>query len=127
MKLKLNSRPGLAVLVVGVVLAIVGLAVGLAFAFNNDDATDASPTESVPVTDQPDPTITPVDRAADTDVATLVGMTLADAEAWAGSRGLTIRPVKIDGEDLAVTKDYREDRINVEVNNGIVIAVQGIG
>jgi len=36
-----------------------------------------------------------------------------------------IRVVRQDGRDLIVTRDFRRDRANVEVNNGIIVRVLG--
>ena len=120
------GRTGLAAcaLVVIFVVAVVAL-------LNSRDDSDASTSSNDQSTTQPDATVTDpgagdIDSGDDTIVA-LVGMTLEDAEVWAGARGMTIRPVRIDGEDLAVTMDYREDRINVEIKNGVVSVVQGLG
>ena len=68
-----------------------------------------------------------VDPDDTVDLAPLVGMTLADAEAWAEARGMLVRPVVIDGEPLAVTEDFSLDRINVELKAGVVSVVQGLG
>jgi hypothetical protein len=45
----------------------------------------------------------------------------SDAEAAAGELGLTVRVVARDGEFFAVTKDYRTDRVNFVIENGVVI------
>jgi hypothetical protein len=49
-------------------------------------------------------------------------MTVDEATAWANERGMTVRVVKLDGESLPGTKDYRPERINVEVENGVITA-----
>jgi len=41
--------------------------------------------------------------------------------------GLVMRVVERDGEPLMVTEDYRTDRINVVVADGVVVAIDGIG
>lgn len=43
------------------------------------------------------------------------------------SYGLEVRVVERDGEAMMVTEDYREDRINVAVVDGNVVAITGIG
>jgi hypothetical protein len=55
------------------------------------------------------------------DLAGLVGSPLADFTAKAESGGWTVRVVEIDGESLAVTDDFRTDRINVAV-----VSVDGV-
>lgn len=45
----------------------------------------------------------------------------------AASYGLEVRVVERDGEAMMVTEDYREDRINVAVVDGNVVAITGIG
>lgn len=49
-----------------------------------------------------------------------VGQTTANAEVIAASRGLASRVVRIDGEWLIVTQDYRLDRVNFEIVGGVV-------
>jgi len=41
--------------------------------------------------------------------------------------GMAMRVVERDGEPLMVTEDYRTDRINVVVADGVVVAIDGIG
>ena len=41
--------------------------------------------------------------------------------------GGEMRVVERDGEPLMVTEDYRTDRINVVVADGVVVAINGIG
>ncbi|MFZ8967612.1 MAG: hypothetical protein ACO20G_01085 [Ilumatobacteraceae bacterium] len=41
--------------------------------------------------------------------------------------GMVMRVVERDGEPLMVTEDYRTDRINVVVADGVVVAIDGIG
>jgi len=45
----------------------------------------------------------------------------------ADSLGLTVRVVRLDGEDLAVTMDFSPTRANVEVADGRVVAVLNFG
>lgn len=39
----------------------------------------------------------------------------------------SIRVTKIDGQPCVVTHDFRLDRINVEIENGIITNVTGLG
>jgi heat shock protein HslJ len=54
---------------------------------------------------------------------TLVGMSLADAEKATTDAGFTFRVTSVDGEPKPVTMDYREDRINAEVEADKVVRV----
>lgn len=45
----------------------------------------------------------------------------------ADSLGLTVRVVRLDGEDLAITMDLSPTRVNIEVADGLVIAVINLG
>jgi hypothetical protein len=51
-----------------------------------------------------------------------VGLALEDAEARATAAGLTTRVTGVDGMDLAVTMDLREDRMNLMTFDGVVVA-----
>ncbi|MDO8391225.1 MAG: hypothetical protein Q7V57_12120 [Actinomycetota bacterium] len=66
---------------------------------------------------------------ADLDAAAgqLLGVAEADAAKVAEQFGWTVRVVKRDGEQLAVTMDYNESRVNVVVEDGVITAVDSIG
>jgi hypothetical protein len=73
-------------------------------------------------------TTTEVTAGAETgDFDDVVGMEVSAAESALAELGYEMRIVRLDGDDLAVTMDYREDRVNVEVEDDVVVAVQGIG
>ena len=57
----------------------------------------------------------------DRDLDGLTGLAEADAEALARDRGYVVRVVARDGEWFQVTADYRYDRINFVIENGIVV------
>ena len=58
------------------------------------------------------------------DVAdTVLGMSEAEATKTAEAKGLTVRVGSRDGEDFALTMDYRTDRVTLTVVAGIVTAV----
>ncbi len=53
----------------------------------------------------------------------LIGMSVADAEAAATDAGFAFRVTSTDGKPAAVTMDYRIDRINAEVEDDEVVRV----
>lgn len=53
----------------------------------------------------------------------LVGMTVEAAQDTATSADLGFRVVATDGQAASVTSDYRTDRVNVEVADGVVVSV----
>lgn len=55
--------------------------------------------------------------------ATLVGMPVEEAEAAAADAGYEFRVVSIDGKPGAATSDYREDRINADIEDDEVVTV----
>lgn len=57
----------------------------------------------------------------------LIGMTIEEASAAAIDRGLTLRVMRQDGEDLMGTADFRPNRVNVEVTEGRVTAILNLG
>ena len=59
--------------------------------------------------------------------ALLTGLSEAEATDVASANGWTIRVVRIDGEDLAVTADYSDTRVNVAVADGVVTEVLSQG
>jgi ribosomal protein S12 methylthiotransferase accessory factor YcaO len=57
----------------------------------------------------------------------LVGLDEDAAAAHAGTHGATLRVIERDAEVLAMTMDFRGDRINVAVAGGRVTAVHSRG
>jgi hypothetical protein len=53
-----------------------------------------------------------------------IGLTQAEADEQARAAGLTTRVVGVDGIDLAVTMDFRPDRLNLMLFDGVVVAAQ---
>ncbi len=73
-----------------------------------------------------------VDPGADPEVATsvldeFVGLSIEEFTAEAQALGFTTRIVVQDGEALAVTADYSETRVNVEIEGPRVVAIVSIG
>jgi hypothetical protein len=68
--------------------------------------------------DSSDDTATADTATAETlavDVPEVIGESVEDATATLEDAGLTLRVVRRDGEDLPVTMDFVEDRVNVAV------------
>jgi hypothetical protein len=57
----------------------------------------------------------------------LVGKSVAEADRICADNGLTLRVVREDEIEYGVTMDYKTDRVNIVVKNGIVVAVNGRG
>lgn len=103
------------------ILAILALVAILAFGENSND--DPESLTAVPKSVE---AYCPPQKAPDFDLANVVGEDFDDAEEWAKGEGMTVRPIVIDGEPLAVTLDYRKERINVAVEDDEVIAYCGM-
>jgi hypothetical protein len=58
---------------------------------------------------------TVAEGTASVDVPDVIGDSVEDATATLDDAGLTLRVVRRDGEDLPVTADFLEDRVNVAV------------
>ena len=82
-------------LLVGSALALTMLTVAAC----GDDSSDSSSTEATTGSSVPD----------------VVGQSVDEATATLEAAGYTLRVVKKDGEDLAATADYVENRVNVAV------------
>lgn len=61
------------------------------------------------------------------DAREILGQSLGDAETTAKDNDCTVRVVVEDGEERPQTMDLRTDRINVEVRDGVVVALRGVG
>jgi hypothetical protein len=93
------------------------------------DAVNEVPMTEVPVPDTAvatpgvDPAVDP-DMSVAQDVAdTVLGMSEAEATQTAEAKGLTVRVGSRDGEDFALTEDYRTDRVTLTVKADKVTAV----
>jgi len=67
----------------------------------------------------------PMDREGAEDPGDLVyvGLTEAEVVARGADEGHIVRVISRDGEGLAATMDYRPDRRNLDVIDGVVVAV----
>ncbi len=61
------------------------------------------------------------------DARDILGRSLADAESAAKDHDCTVRVVVEDGEERPQTMDFRTERINIEVRDGVVVALRGVG
>ena len=64
-----------------------------------------------------------IEGAQNPDDLAYVGLSEADAMAMAEEEGVTARVVARDDEQIAVTMDYSEDRLNFHVQEDVVVAV----
>ncbi len=74
----------------------------------------------------PTPDEPPVD-IVEPDTSAIIGLGVDDATKTLEGQGFTLRVVIEDGEALAVTEDFSTSRVNVEVADGVVVAVVSIG
>jgi|FLOH01.1.fsa_nt_gi hypothetical protein len=124
-----------AVVRVGVPVA-VGVLVFALSACSGGGAADVTPSPSVSVVKIDPPRecdgFTGVDPCDPNEVAAetveaaqgLIGLSEADAEASAVAAGYAFRVTMRDGVFLTVTADYSPTRISVDVDGGVVVAVQ---
>ena len=96
---------------VATVLSIGVFAVGVS-ACGSTVAGGASSSASVP-----SPTSTVPTEA-------VIGLTVDQATTWAMNHNYTVRVVEIDGQPQPATMDYRTDRINLVVKNGVVTSAK---
>lgn len=54
----------------------------------------------------------------------LIGLTEQEAQKIAKERGWTVRTAMRDGEAFMLTSDYRTDRVNLTVEDGLVVSVE---
>lgn len=74
---------------------------------------------------QPDPGPEPPEVPVTRDSAeTLIGLTEDEAVATASERGWQLRVAQRDDEYFMLSADYREDRVNIVVKNGLVTSVE---
>lgn len=92
-------------------LAVLGLLISAALGLTACGDDDGAPMNDAPPAD------------SDNDFAEYVGLSVEEAQTKAEQDGRPSRVVRVDGEDLAVTMDFIENRLNFEVENGRVTAV----
>lgn len=81
----------------------------------------------LPVNDDPKSVTCTGDPGGLLDATKLVDLELEAAEMAAQAVGCSVRVVIEDGEGLARTEDFRPDRVNVETEDGVVIAIESLG
>ena len=101
------------------------------------DPLPVAPPESLPPVEPVEvsagePDAVDIEPGTDPEVALVllenyVGLPLEEFTAEAKASGFSTRIVMQDGESLAVTMDYRLDRVNVAVDSGIVVKIESIG
>jgi hypothetical protein len=57
----------------------------------------------------------------------IIGLHLDEARTISDETGFSIRVMKMDGEHLIGTCDYRTDRINVAIERNTVAAILNVG
>lgn len=57
----------------------------------------------------------------------LPGLSLEEALEWVKEAGYCLRIVRFDGHPSVATRDFRMDRINVDVENGKIKYFRSIG
>lgn len=55
----------------------------------------------------------------------IIGLDLKSAEEIIKSRDLSYRIVRIDGTNFIITDDLKLDRLNLEIENGIIVNCYG--
>ena len=53
-----------------------------------------------------------------------IGLSELEAIKLIESEGFTARVIARDGESLPATKDYRLDRVNISIENGVVVSAE---
>jgi hypothetical protein len=96
-------------------IAVIAATAVLVAGCGDDDLTTTPGTSPPP----PEPACLP--NAPDDPAPDYVGLTAARAEERADDDGLQVRVVGQDGECFAVTDDLRPDRVNVELDDDVVI------
>jgi hypothetical protein len=87
-----------------VVVLVMGMALGISACGDDDDSSDDATTdESV------------AEESVAGTVPDVVGDSVEEATSTLAAAGFTLRVIQRDGEDLAVTADFIETRVNVAV------------
>lgn len=127
---ELSNRPSKCV---AVVLA-AGLAASVLVACGSSGEAGGDSAPASAATDSPDETETAADAGTSLPLpppttepdneavnAALVGLSEEAAQTKAAASGYEVRIAMVDGEPRALTMDYRTDRINLELEDGVVV------
>lgn len=98
-----------------VVLALGALVLVLANNQSEDTGSGGTPGGSMHTADCPRQ-----DPPSGVKLNDIEGRTVAEVEDWAADNGYTVRVIKEDGKNFAMTMDFREDRVNTQVEAGVV-------
>lgn len=58
----------------------------------------------------------------DQDLAVMLGMTEQQSFEFCGNHWMRRRIISRDGNAMVIRRDIRQDRVNLEVSNGIIIS-----
>lgn len=118
----MRNKAAVAIGVIGVFASIVAFLLGL---ISGADSATVSVVRDIPNTHcYPD---TAADQFTQQHVETkvlacqVVGMTKQAAVDFLEAEGRTVRIASEDGEYFALTEDYRDDRVNLEILVGLVV------
>ena len=101
---------------------------GDAVTTTNLDPTDGEPAiPDLPQNDDPARVECTGEPGGVFDATAIVGESVAEAMRAARQQGCSIRVAVRNGEQLALTQDFRPDRVNVAVRDGEVIEIVDIG
>jgi hypothetical protein len=132
--LALSLRIGLAVMHVIAIVVIIPL-LTKALTIGDDDVekvvqkhsaykqakiAEAPVVEPAPTFENEVSTINPTVVIPQFDLATVLDRTEDDAQATIAAAGFEARIISRDGQMFATARDFREDRVNLEVTNGVV-------
>lgn len=114
------TRPGVCdARLMNTTLCLLTLACLVSCQMNDDEASNGEPDTTKPAPVEISPT-TPIDVMKH---ETLVGQTLVQVQAACDVEEVAHRVVEVDGEARPVTMDYRPERLNFKVKDGIVTVV----
>ena len=111
------------VAVIGLLLASAAFVIGLITGASNASVSSIldSPNELCFIDTSPDQFS---EKHAETKLAgcQVIGMSKQEAMAYLENAGLTVRIASEDGESFAITEDYSDSSINLEILVGLVVA-----
>lgn len=118
----MKNKAAVAIGAIGLLLASVTFILGLITGANNASVSLPRSTPAPYCFEDPNP-----EQFSEKHVATKVvacqvmGMTKAEAIAYIESKGISYRIASEDGEGFALTEDYTDSRINLDIIVGLVV------